>query len=56
MAGQSLFFLATCFAKDSILPSYIRIAPEHSLFRRSTWGSMALVVAIPAVSLFALWL
>ncbi|KAL8381965.1 hypothetical protein RB595_005971 [Gaeumannomyces hyphopodioides] len=55
MAGQSLFFLATCFAKLSILLSYARIAPEHSLFRRFTWGSMALVVAIAAVSLFALW-
>ncbi|KAL8408570.1 hypothetical protein RB594_007126 [Gaeumannomyces avenae] len=56
MAGQSLFFLATCFAKLSILLSYTRIAPEHSLFRRFTWGSMALVVAIAVASLFALWL
>ncbi|EJT78417.1 integral membrane protein [Gaeumannomyces tritici R3-111a-1] len=56
MAGQSLFSLATCFAKLSILLSYIRIAPEHSLFRRFTWGSMALAVAIAVASLFALWL
>ncbi|KAL8297763.1 hypothetical protein RB600_002673 [Gaeumannomyces tritici] len=54
MAGQSLFSLATCFAKLSILLSYIRIAPEHSLFRRFTWGSMALAVAIAVASLFAL--
>lgn len=56
LAGQSLFFIATCFAKLSILLSYIRIAPERSWFRRFTWWSMALVVIIAVVSLFALWL
>ncbi|KAL8314416.1 hypothetical protein RB593_008174 [Gaeumannomyces tritici] len=55
MAGQSLFSLATCFAKLSILLSYIRIAPEHSLFRRFTWGSMALAVAIAVAPISTYW-
>jgi hypothetical protein len=36
-AAQGLFILGTCFAKVSILVSYLRLAPAQSWFRRITW-------------------
>lgn len=45
LAAQSLFILATSFAKLSILLSYLRFAPACSAFRRATYVVAGLLVA-----------
>jgi len=55
MAGQSLFVLASSFAKLSILVSYLRIAPEKSWFRRLVWVTFGVVLTAMIVFFIALW-
>lgn len=55
MAGQGLFLLASSFVKMSILVSYLRIAPERSLFRRLVWATFAVVVLAMVVFFVLLW-
>jgi len=55
MAGQSLFILASSFVKMSILVSYLRIAPEKSVFRRLVWATYGVVVAAMVVFFILLW-
>jgi hypothetical protein len=55
MATQGLFVLASSFVKMSILVSYLRIAPEKSLFRRLVWATLAVVVLALFVFFILLW-
>ncbi|KAF2098225.1 hypothetical protein NA57DRAFT_66600 [Rhizodiscina lignyota] len=55
MAGQALFVVASTFVKMSILVSYLRIAPEKSLFRRLVWGTFGLIVLCGIVFLALLF-
>jgi hypothetical protein len=55
MAGQTLFVLASSFVKISILVSYLRIAPEKSVFRRLVWITLGVVGAGGVVFFVALW-
>jgi hypothetical protein len=55
MAGQALFVLASSFVKLSILVSYLRIAPEKSLFRRLVWTTFGIVLVSLLVFFVMLW-
>ncbi|KAF7560124.1 hypothetical protein G7046_g4035 [Stylonectria norvegica] len=55
IAGQTLFLFASGLAKDSILVSYLRIAPKNSWFRRLTYASIALVTSLIFIFLIILW-
>lgn len=52
MAAQALFVLASTSVKASILISYLRIAPNKSKFRISTWVTFTIVV-LAGISFFA---
>lgn len=56
MAGQALFVLASTFVKISILVSYLRIAPQRSLFRWLVWATFAVVTLAGITFFVALWL
>jgi hypothetical protein len=56
MAGQALFVLASTFVKLSILVSYLRIAPDHSVFRKLVWTTFTIVTLAGLTFLVALFL
>lgn len=55
IAAQTLFLIASGLVKLSILASYLRIAPIGSWFRRLTWATLGLVVALVVIFLIVLW-
>ncbi|UPL03484.1 hypothetical protein LCI18_014418 [Fusarium solani-melongenae] len=55
IAAQTLFLFSSGLAKNSILVSYLRIAPAHSWLRRVTYGSLGLVTALIFIFLIVLW-
>ncbi|KAH7171481.1 hypothetical protein EDB81DRAFT_198888 [Dactylonectria macrodidyma] len=55
IAAQTLFLFSSGLAKDSILVSYLRIAPKGSLLRRATYASIVLVTTLIFVFLITLW-
>jgi hypothetical protein len=55
MAGQTFFIFASSFVKISILVSYLRIAPEGSVFRRLVWATFGTVFTGMIVFFVALW-
>lgn len=56
MAGQALFVLASTFVKVSILVSYLRIAPQRSLFRWLVWTTFTICTLAGITFFVALWL
>ncbi|KAJ4257591.1 hypothetical protein NW762_008716 [Fusarium torreyae] len=55
LAAQTLFLFSSGLAKNSILVSYLRIAPARSWLRRLTYASLALVTALIFIYLIVLW-
>jgi hypothetical protein len=55
IAAQTLFLFSSGLAKNSILVSYLRIAPAHSWLRRVTYASIGLVTALIFIFLIVLW-
>ncbi|RTE74164.1 hypothetical protein BHE90_011398 [Fusarium euwallaceae] len=55
IAAQTLFLFSSGLAKNSILVSYLRIAPARSWLRRVTLASIALVTALIFIFLIVLW-
>ncbi|KAL2206744.1 hypothetical protein CC79DRAFT_1292489 [Sarocladium strictum] len=55
IAAQTMFIFASGLAKVSILVSYLRIAPLDSWFRRLTYWTIGLVVALMPIFLIVLW-
>ncbi|KAM5386887.1 hypothetical protein ACJZ2D_000180 [Fusarium nematophilum] len=55
IAAQTLFLFSSGLAKNSILVSYLRIAPAHSWLRRLTFATIGLVTALIFVFLIVLW-
>ncbi|KAI8717541.1 hypothetical protein NCS52_00830300 [Fusarium sp. LHS14.1] len=55
IAAQTLFLFSSGLAKNSILVSYLRIAPAHSWLRRVTYASITLVTALIFIFLIVLW-
>ncbi|KAK7402916.1 hypothetical protein QQX98_011314 [Neonectria punicea] len=55
LAAQTLFLFSSGLAKDSILVSYLRIAPKSSWLRRMTYGSIVLVTSLIFIFLIVLW-
>ncbi|KAH6972658.1 hypothetical protein EDB80DRAFT_784292 [Ilyonectria destructans] len=55
IAAQTLFLFSSGLAKDSILVSYLRIAPNGSWFRRMTYASIVLATSILFIFVILLW-
>ncbi|KAF5019202.1 hypothetical protein F66182_8807 [Fusarium sp. NRRL 66182] len=55
LAAQVLFLFSSGLAKNSILVSYLRIAPARSWLRRATYASLAFVTALIFIFLIVLW-
>lgn len=55
IAAQTLFLFASGTAKMSILLTYLRFAPDNSLFRRLVCVSLVLVTALIFIFLIVLW-
>ncbi|KAF4973030.1 hypothetical protein FZEAL_9434 [Fusarium zealandicum] len=55
IAVQTLFLFSSGLAKNSILVSYLRIAPTKSWLRRLTYASIGLVTALIFIFLIVLW-
>ncbi|KAH6989350.1 hypothetical protein BKA56DRAFT_253062 [Ilyonectria sp. MPI-CAGE-AT-0026] len=55
IAAQTLFLFSSGLAKDSILVSYLRIAPKGSWLRRATYASIVLVTSLIFIFLIVLW-
>ncbi|KAF4987909.1 hypothetical protein FDECE_15250 [Fusarium decemcellulare] len=55
IAAQTLFLFSSGLAKNSILVSYLRIAPARSWLRRLTYGSIGIVTALIFIFLIVLW-
>ncbi|KAF2100237.1 hypothetical protein NA57DRAFT_64878 [Rhizodiscina lignyota] len=55
LVGQTLFSFASGLAKASILLSYLRFAPDRSLFRHLIYASLGLVVACIMIYSVVLW-
>ncbi|KAF4956191.1 hypothetical protein FGADI_4003 [Fusarium gaditjirri] len=55
LAAQTLFLFSSGLAKNSILVSYLRIAPAKSWLRRLTYASLILVTSLIFIFLIVLW-
>ncbi|KAH7113564.1 hypothetical protein EDB81DRAFT_702821 [Dactylonectria macrodidyma] len=55
IAAQTLFLLASGLAKDSILASYLRIAPKGSWLHRMAYVSIIIITSLMAIFLIILW-
>jgi hypothetical protein len=55
LAAQTLFLFSSGLAKNSILVSYLRIAPAHSWLRRLTYVSIGIVTSLIFIFLIVLW-
>lgn len=55
LAAQTLFLFSSGLAKNSILVSYLRIAPARSWLRRLTYASIVIVTSLIFAFLIVLW-
>lgn len=55
IAAQTLFLFSSGIAKNSILVSYLRIAPKDSWLRKLTYASIAIVTSLIFIFLIVLW-
>ncbi|KAF5666368.1 integral membrane protein [Fusarium heterosporum] len=55
LAAQTLFLCSSGLAKNSILVSYLRIAPVHSWLRRLTYATIFLVTALIFIFIIVVW-
>ncbi|KAM0348628.1 hypothetical protein ACHAPU_004063 [Fusarium lateritium] len=55
LAAQTLFLCSSGLAKNSILVSYLRIAPVHSWLRRLTYAAIGLVTGLIFIFIIVVW-